>query len=1552
MNASANTPVHQLINAVLGQERMAALGQLYDYLGQTPSVFDLVKLEHAQLLAFGLSQDEAHVLLTRGNALAVYVARFFREQTAREAPTRHSLQAQVPLPTYMDQFNPDINASAPAGSIESSVSTTAYMVTLREWLRDHIVPNGDPSTAIPLAARRPDVDDLLLNEMAVHRRQSRLEMVNEILEAQMRAKTEIIDVKAYLRTCRYHNGLPYDHDWQTITEVVHAALKEGALGDILRRVDLDYPYFKNPGAKGRRAHAAQQLSAGISPLHMSLLLEDPYFPLNQSMAKQPMLRADPRTRLVDPTPQASASDFYLDNFGHLAMQLLSLRQLWVFSTATRLDQRGIDVLLGRGSFTPELSVNAPAVGDPDEPCSGVDSGAVYVHGAAGPAIELVRDSPVSGEFQLHHVGEAPGEALAHRMDRINRKCRLDRMLGLPSHQVDQMLIAAIRAEHRVTGNTAIWITPITLRCLGLFKQLNTLYGCEPEEFAALIDVLSVYGQDGQLSQFDRVYNRQVPHTEVLCIDDVEFAIAPRSEAEQQTVYQICRALDINFETYRYLATVIAGAYDLKTHLRRSLRIFSSFWRLTRLARLFELTPIEATALLQTLSDGEGLIALLAGDPTVNSNGVEDGADALGAIGGLMECARWSRDYDLPVLWLVQYVNPVYVPAVWTEGQEQFLQQLRVQVQSVRVEQATLLEEGAPLRDNNQLIIDWLLLLANLVDADGLVIGRHDETEQQYLARTRAELRIVVENVIQDPDDPDVEDARERLQNIIMTILLRCRDEQRTVVEEGVSVFLKLDSLVAVQVMRWSQGHAYDFLNKAMELSRLESPLAQRQQEPEPFLKMLAELERRGNIADRLELTPQLLDAMLTDEQYLWFSLKDRYDISIQTVYYLAFYSRMISRVRQPEEKMLDYLRQVNELPDDMSEDGLRLVRDAAADKLATYFACGIRQVLECAEHIQKQAIEDEGLIKPILSNLAHLDLLLRTLELAKNGMDAIAAFSLGSLLPLDDESTYAAAARSALESLTQFRSQAGVPDSAEVGQSVTTRCVVDSARLIANLPQEAAEFECLLLDFYGEPLRGVDVHWATDLGAILTPVTRTDDQGRARAVLQAGGRMGTAHVSFNIPLYEAIYAPSVVIDCDEDTLGFNERSMTELPNYPILAGRQGEQAVAIQMLDRYKNPGALRKVAWFTTVGQIRPSETYTDKDGWTRVWVSSLAPGDAKISVSDGRGASVNFEGEIQFADKPRILDKPYAISVALVGQPLTVRCLIVGLDDGPVANQTVLWWTSQDASKTPEKSNEDGFSDFIVDGLSAGDLIVFAQFENDPVVQVPVWVASTAVIQKYSANEQFPIVGGRPRALWVDVGELPNDSSKAVPNYPVQWTLVANPGDPVLNTVAIATDAHGRSTYLFEPKTEGTFQLTAALQHAPDQTRIFDLTVLKAFDWRIELITLSSTGEESRELIGPNDELSLFRNAHYRLEIEAVEKDALVGSEGALGWSSDYTTQALAMVFDPPLATRVTFEPDEPIKIDIRTGNVRNGRFQLSLVCDRLNEALVLAGSLSRRP
>ncbi|TPG96708.1 virulence plasmid 28 protein [Pseudomonas caspiana] len=1552
MKTSNNRPIHQLIKAVMGERRIGVFEPFDDYIAQNPSVFDLIKLGSTGLEALGLSQEEAHSLKVRGDALALYIARVFREQSLRPGHlgAQNGGRVIARVPTYAELFKPDFSACSPVDALESTTSTTAYLVELREWVRDNLVPLGDKDRTLPLEVRRPDVDKHLIDPMAVNHTLSALEIVNRVLEAQISAKHPNDSIDDLLRRTRFHNGLPFDPDWASITYVIKAALGSDSLGELIARTDTDYPYFKSPGARGSKSDIALRQSTDFGPIRQALLLEAPYFPLNGTQAAKPLRRVDPRTRLIDPDPEQSADEFYKDNFDRMA--LIDMRQLWAFSMATQLAPAGVEALLGLAGFAPKLSENAPALVDSEKPDSGAYFGAAFIHAEQSPAITLSRGGPANN-FQLHNVGEESGGLLEHRMDRINRKCRLDRWLGLPSHEVDQLLMAAIHAERRGDLTTSVWITDNTLRALGLFQVLRTDYECSAEEFAAFIDVMSVYGLDEQLSHFDRVYNRQSLYLEPLKIDDVEFAIIPRTEADERTVQQICSGLGINFETYRYLATVIAKAFELKTHLKRNLQVFSSFYRLVRLARLLGVTPVEATALLQTLGKGDDWVAQLAGAPRVATYMGGESTDVLSVIRALMDGVRWSRSYNIGVLWLVQNVNPVVVPAVWSEAQERLFQQLHSQVKPVLLIEAMLLEEGVPA------LVDkvtgesrsWLPLFDALVDEHGLVKGDHGETEDQYLEYAQHQIMNVLEEEMPG-DDESIE--RERIQALLLSVLLRIRAEQHSVVQEALAVFFVLRSELVPWVLFWAQGHAYPLLQQAMvpddNRRSLEEP-----DPADPFLKMLAELERRSKVATGLALSPEMLATLLTGDQYQWFGLESPYEMSIKTVYFLAFYGRMLTLARQPEARILDYLRQVNQLPDDLSEDGMRLVRDAAADKLAAYFGCGIRHVLECADQANPVDPDSEVAARPLLRTLAHLDLLVRTLELSRQGLDATTGFMLGRLTPRDLESVYTAAAQTALESLAKSATLKIVEESGEVGQSVTTRCTVDSTTLIANLAQEVAVFDITLLDFYGEPLKGVDIEWATDLGYLLDSTTRTDHLGRATARLQAGSRMGTAHVRFNLLMRDPSYAPSVVIGCDEASLNFPSMLMfpSLLPKEPVLAGHLTEVEVSATLVDNYGNYAAFRPVAWATTHGRIRPSETVTDKNGVTRVRISSLSAGEAEVSVTyPNNEHSADFNGEITFEERPRILDKPYVISQAVQDQVLKVQCKVVGLGGQPVEGEIVNWWTSESDTRLLLESDVGGLCTFELASVQGGELIVYAQRGNDAIVSVEVQVASDAVIQSYSVDYRYPVAGARePSMLWVDIKEEANQDAAAIANYPIEWTVHRIEPEPEqmalpILTERIATNAEGRSSFPFKQSTPGQYRVTATMVGKETETEQFELEVIPAFIWRVTLTTIS-TGE-----VQTSSQLELFRGEEYELEIVPEDLKPLKDSKGAMGWSSEYERKALGLEFDPPLAEHFTFEDDQKQTWKIKAGDLKNGTFQLGLRCDRLNEALILEGTLIKRP
>lgn len=1553
MKASQTSPVHQLVRAVLGQgkKRLSVPRKLDRYLSEFSSVFDLIKHSVSELQGLGLTQSQAETMLVRGRALALQITRLYHQQELRAAAGRSDKKTLVSLPTYEKLFAPNIDEAAPKGSPEHSASPVAYMVRMREFVRDHIEKYAGPD-AIPLNERRPDVDKLLIDPAAINEVKSRVDIHSRILESVLSKKLPpgYSTVQAFLGSTRVPLSMPFEMDAVGIWQVTGQVMTNGSLGEVIRWMDRDYPYFIRPGARGARDHTAWQLTPQMGREAMALQLEGSVFPLSAELAHWSLDRVDPLTGCIDSEPQKTSEDFYGRNYGPAIFGNQDLRRLWLFKIATSLSQPGVDCLLGWDKFTPKLSPNVPAIGKPDELLTGEVAGARYINGGKKPAIGL-EIGEIEPKHLLTHIGESPAVDLEHRAERIHRKVRLDHILKLQSYEVDRLLVAAMSAEQRGGASASLWIRPATLSCLGLFVELITVHGCTAEECAGLVDVLSVYGQAGSAAFFDQVYNASLPIDDALRIDDSALAIIPVTAAEQHKVHQICTALRINSETYRYLSTVIAEAKGKTTSLDCDLPTLSALWRLVRLARLSELTPIEYTALAQTL----GLITQLAAEPVVSDSGSTEGADVLSAIHGLIQCTQWAEAFNLPLLWLVQHVNPLVVPTVWSETQEQFLRQLASQTQSVLVQTATLLAAGAPVRfPHSEQIIDWMSLLGLLVDEFGLVIGEYDQTQEQYLSFAGDQCEAVAFVVYQNSADPTLGAKREALKALLLVIVLRCRDEQRAMVEENLAVYLRIDSLLARQVLAWAQGHPYRFLSQALSMpeARKRWALKSAMEEPDQFLRLLAEVERRARIATTLNVSATLLEVILADENHQWFSLEDRHEISIQSVYYLTLFGRLVEQAREPEEKILDYFHQVNLLDPDLSEDARRLVRDAAADRLARFFGCGIKHVLTVVSHLKGEVQDSEQL--PLLQNLQELDVLRRSLELSAKGLDAAAAVSLGNLSPLDSQAQYAKAADNSLESYDRFINLKMQPESAEAGQSYTTLCTVDNRYLIANLDQEVSEFLLQLKDFFGVPLKGVPIQFNTDIGVMLTPEVRTDNQGRAIARLQAGKTMGAAHVSYCLPLSDPHHGPTVTIGPDMKSLYPDPESSSQLnPIPPLMAGNLQEVELFTVVVDEYGNHPDRLPLEWRTTLGEIRPRQTVTDKNGRSAVWVSSLSAGTAKYSVGlADRSTTMTFADSLLFKDSPRIADAPYVTEVARMGVALPVRCKVVGLDGLPSEGQVVSFRTEPVTTTGDETTDVSGIATFHVPNPVTGSLSIFARLGSNAEVRLTVEVIDTAEVVRYLANPSIAVVGARPILLWVDVADKPGADGKPIGLYPVDWKIDVVP--PVTDTVL--TDEQGRSVYPFEAMAVGTHTVTATLKHHPAQVHSFSVEAIKAFGWRVVLITLKPDGGElKRDVIlpvpGGLGRLDLFRDTHYRIEIQPSDPDALKDSSGALGWSSLYTTRALAMDFQPPMAMRFIYQASAYV-VDLRIGDVRNGDFEVSVHADRLQQALVIPGTLRKRP
>lgn len=1202
MTDSRVSPSLQLFEQVFSEEdQREKYADLNAYLEAGGSVFPLVEKGVAGLVRdFGLSVSDAQAYLGRANALAIHVRRQFIEQrlAGENTPSwqpANGLLSLVPGPSYGRLFPNDFESKCPPDALESWFSPVAYLIELLRWIPTRIEPVGD-TTKKPLMARRTDLAQLVIDYNAVHQAVSSVDIIVPVLETFIKAHaSHITDLEDAMIKARYPNGLPYYQSWATIDFV---AGKNGlSVGDFAHQADLSFPYFLQPNAWA--SHAGRAL------LHASRL--GPY-------QRQMLTEAQCSSESV-----VERTEFYQRSFGTNEITWINLNQVPFFCERTKLDTLGLEALLSIQSFAPVRSANfRPSGNPPAAPANGLDSGSVYLNGGGATPIDIL--VPEGGGAITHRLTEDVNEPA--RYDRMNRKLRLDNWLQQPPEQVDALLMAAIRAEETAPG---LLISENTVQALGLFQLLREHHGCTAEDFAAFIGDMSVYGRGEELSQFDRVFNAQGDIREPLRLDDGEFAALPPAGQASLTISQLCNGLNIDLRTYQYLALAITQAHGRTDMLARTPSIISGFFRLVKLSRLLQITPAEGVLMLLLLG-GEPWLNALAGTPKINKDPVQGPPDVLNIIVALQACVAWCKGSDLPVLWMLQQVAPPVGTAAASADDLQLFGQVRNLISGALFSNALLLAATVPPLAGG---LDWLDLLGSVVDSDGLVLSPQWIIEAEYPAFARLRLEIAVKDGLGDGDAVEQAAIVEKM----LAVLLQARGMQASVVKESVAVYAGLESGLVPAVLEWSNLSVHQLLRqvldrtKGLETATLHQPP---EDDADPLLILLADLRRRSAVVVELELSADLLRDYLDYGYKAWLGQEDKYAFTLSTLYYLTVLTRAFAMSDQAQSRLLDYLREVHVLPDPLGGDATELARRVSAIRLAAFFGWSVQDVRECASRVDDQRI---------IRNLRHLDLLMRVRVLAKrSGMDAQTIFMLGTLPGSLDKLVYDEAARHALLSLSDVAAPLiATPDDAQE-QTVKLTCVVDNSQVVAGNADEKATFTVTLTDLENNPLSGVKVYWQASLGRVETVATGVN--GEARAEYRPGKVMGTDTPLFWLDLHEKHHAPRIEVIADYKTLEFPAGYKSPVPLGTVPVGQEVELYAMLK--DQYNNYGQGMLVTWSSSpVGDspaqpmliIRPGSTFTDREGYSRVFVSSPTGGTFVVSaLSQASEKQTTFE-RITFA-------------------------------------------------------------------------------------------------------------------------------------------------------------------------------------------------------------------------------------------------------------------------------------------------------------------------------
>lgn len=1515
-----NPALEQLFRLAPSADVQSTSEEVQAFIEQGGSVFDLLKLGRKGVVdTFGLHSLDAQTLMDKATSLAVHVARQFREQRlvrqVRANPLHQTgITSWVDTPSFDDLFEPDWENLSPADGVGSTISPASYFVKLVMLARALETRAEGNSSLLPLQDRRPDIANLVIDPVSMYQIKSTVGLVSEVLENIIKTFIEaaafqdhVVD-DVLLDTRFPFRSMPFE--WYA--EQWGQVLKENklSLGEVVRTIDPTAPYFKQSSNHGNLSDIALRQSCNIGPQGQRLLTEN-FMPANP--------------------PAEQSRLFYLNNYGSAR---LNLEDSVHFCAQTSIDTQALLSLLSIEDFAPKRSANVSGT----TTVSPKVFGSVFINEGAAAAMDL--SAPIKNTTRKFE------NASDNRFERMNRLLRLGRWLELQPDECDRLIVAAITAERRAPTDenpapaTPLRITHNTLRAIGLFQEFRQQYKCTAEQFAALIDEVSPYGRGEQPSQFDRIFNVHSGFDTPLRVDGHMFAIDPQTDADKLVVNKICESLGFNGEAWRYLARFVAKSHNQVNQLPCSLAVLSSFYRIALLASFLKVNVIELAAMLEALSDrgaGELLQAVLS-ESRVFVSGVNHTGDILSVLHAAPACIEWCRDNLLTVPWLVQHLAPVIAPPMATESNVALVQEVHKRLLPVRLSEEALHAAGVPANSNPD-YDGWLHLLEELVDRDGLVLSLVELDNYEGIARGEIEAAVTLAGV----PDRDVESAC----TAILALLLQARDAQNAVVQESLSVYLNMDADLVLPLLKWvDKGGNYLLLRETIRALNAVTSGSDQIKLGDDVLTLLALLERRADVVKKLALSSAMLVALTTRQNWQWLGLKYADELSLGTMYYLTLFQRMVTHTGQPAEKLLHYLELVNALPEYLTPEDLRLIRDSAASELAEVVQWGVREVLECTLYLSSS--------KPIVMDLPTLDTLIRIRGLAvRSGMDAKAIIQLGLLTHDTDKGLCRSAAEQVLQSLSESSVDGHDKVFGELGQSVThtVRCINDT--LIANVNGQFAQVELTLRDLTDQVLPNITVSWTCDRVGLLEQTSFSDYEGRAvvRFKPVKGPWMGVVQVKGTYGLGQVVYAPKILIDCDEASLGFSISDVS-LPEGEYLAGGEGYFSLFIRLRDVHGNPGRGRAVTFAGRKGLIvDPLVVLTDEDGFARTRIKSTEPVANASVVASYSDKDPRIITGITFVDRPsvRLME---VTSMAVVGQPLIIRCEVVGLGKLPSKDAVVKLYS--DAAPDTEigsvTTGVDGIATFTVSSPTAGPQIYIARVQGGE-RRINVYVASEVRIHGESVDYAYPVAdSGTPSLLWVETREAAHNQARLVANCPIWWTVTAQTAGQADRTVVEAvnypTDALGRSTFPFEVETAGDYLVTADRRSTPEDKRTFTLRVVPAINWAY---TLTDTTTNQTQTSAP---LAFIRGHDYTLDIDLPPGVNLTDARAMLVWNGDYSAKGLGMIFTPATGAYVVIGDKSKLSWDIDCKDLRNGAFDLTFFCNRLDQRLVLSGRLDAPP
>ncbi|WP_289993574.1 Tc toxin subunit A [Photorhabdus laumondii] len=578
-----------------------------------------------------------------------------------------------------------------------------------------------------------------------------------------------------------------------------------------------------------------------------------------------------------------AEQFFQDNYGVSADESVKLKEILSFGQQTGSKVTDLEHLFNSGDFRPLVSPNvvfSNPIFDSGQTSEHFPApyhyGGIYINAGQLDALSIVRTD----------TGREIDAVSDFRYDRMNRFIRLQRWLALPYHQLDLLVISAIKAE---SNNTDLAISNNTLRSLGLFRHLSTQYKVLPEAFAGWIYQITPFAISNNIPFFDQLFNQSKLFDQPLILDGKEFNYTENQGDGAKTVKQLCAGLAISLSTFQVIAPIVESALKLSSgKLVRNLDVVSRLYRLVTIPRLFGFSAEDGLILADILIDKSEYLA------NIPALGEKD--DILSIIAQMEVLTSWLTKTKLTPIKLSLLLGKTQLPVVPTSGMLTFYKGISEGL----TDNVCLQESDFNRQEINN--IDWWTVLSGengvfdkengLIKDIPLIWGKTDEES----------LRKVIEDIVTNtsPDDNQI--------NIVVQIILQAKTAQESLLSSAIAGEYGVSRDIVPLQLRWLGSSVYSVLKMVLD----NTPEKVEDIKTE-FLDLTYSLLVYTQLINALSIGNNLLLLRLTNPKWLGLNIDETTEIalSLDEIFLLNRYQDLLENAKQNEDKVQEYFTFAN-----------------------------------------------------------------------------------------------------------------------------------------------------------------------------------------------------------------------------------------------------------------------------------------------------------------------------------------------------------------------------------------------------------------------------------------------------------------------------------------------------------------------------------------------------------------------------------------------------------------------------------------------------------------